>query len=153
LRKVADILRKAGFRAALALAAPLAGGLSAHAQGLPAVAAGKPGDKLLVEADELIYDNDRGTVTARGNAELHYGPRTLQADRVRYDRNSGRVFAEGNVRLTEADGGVVTGARMELTDDFKTGFVDAFRGQQTVQRKFETVRTRFSAPRAERLNG
>ncbi len=88
-------------------------------------------------------------MTARGNAELHYGPRTLQADRVRYDRNSGRVFAEGNVRLTEADGGVVTGARMELTDDFKTGFVDAFRGQQTVQRKFETVRTRFSAPRAE----
>ncbi|AIQ88465.1 MULTISPECIES: LPS-assembly protein LptD [Methylobacterium] len=153
MRKVADILRKAGFRAVLALAAPLAGGLSAHAQGLPAVTAGKPGDKLLVEADELIYDNDHGTVTARGNAELHYGPRTLQADRVRYDRTSGRVFAEGNVRLTEADGGVVTGARMELTDDFKTGFVDAFRGQQTVQRKFETVRTRFSAPRAERLNG
>ncbi|MGT2477767.1 hypothetical protein ACU4GR_00210 [Methylobacterium oryzae CBMB20] len=26
----------------------------------------------------------------------------------------------------------MTGARMELTDDFKTGFVDAFRGQQTV---------------------
>ncbi|MEG9529384.1 MAG: LPS-assembly protein LptD, partial [Hyphomicrobiales bacterium] len=153
MRKVADILRKAGLLAALALAVPLAGGVSAHAQGLPAVKAGKPGDKLLVEADELIYDNDRSTVTARGNAELHYGPRTLQADRVRYDRNTGRVFAEGNVRLTEADGGVVTGERMELTDDFKTGFVDAFRGQQTVQRKFETVRTRFSAPRAERLNG
>ncbi|MGT2477766.1 hypothetical protein ACU4GR_00205 [Methylobacterium oryzae CBMB20] len=65
------------FWTALALVAPLAGGLSAHAQGLPAVTAGKPGDKLLVEADELIYDNDHGTVTARGNAELHYGPRTL----------------------------------------------------------------------------
>ncbi len=36
--------------------------------------------RLLVEADELIYDNDRNTVTARGNAELHYGARTLQAD-------------------------------------------------------------------------
>lgn len=153
MRKVADILRKAGLVAALTLVAPLATGLSAHAQNLPALKAGKPGDKLLVEADELIYDNDKSTVTARGNAELHYGPRTLQADRVRYDRGTSRVFAEGNVRLTEADGAVVTGERMELTDDFKTGFVDAFRGQQTVVRKLDTVRTRFTAPRAERVDG
>ncbi|MDP4025686.1 LPS-assembly protein LptD [Methylobacterium sp. NEAU 140] len=152
MRKVADILRSAGLAAALTLALPLAGGVGAGAQGLPTVTA-KPGEKLLVEADELIYDNDRNTVTARGNAELHYGPRTLQADRVRYDRGTGRVFAEGNVRLTEADGGVVTGARMELTDDFKTGFIDQLRVQQTVERRGETVRTRFSAPRAERVGG
>lgn len=114
---------------------------------------GKPGDKLLVEADELIYDNDKNTVTAKGNAELHYGPRTLQANRVRYDRGSSRVFAEGNVRLTDQDGAVVTGDRMELTDDFKTGFIDSLRIQQSVERRGETVRTRFSAPRAERLNG
>ena len=158
MRKVADILRNAGLVAVLTLAAPLTTAVAAHAQGLPAIMAakatpGKPGEKLLVEADELIYDNDKSTVTARGNAELHYGPRTLQADRVRYDRASSRVFAEGNVRLTEADGAVVTGERMELTDDFKTGFVDAFRGQQTVVRKLDTVRTRFTAPRAERVNG
>ena len=158
MRRLADILRKAGLAAALTLAAPSATGVVAHAQGLPAVKAakpsvGKPGEKLLVEADALIYDNDKNTVTARGNAELHYGPRTLQADRVRYDRATGRVFAEGNVRLTEADGAVVTGERMELTDDFKSGFVAAFRGQQTVVRKLDTVRTRFSAPRAERVNG
>ncbi|WP_267355341.1 hypothetical protein, partial [Methylobacterium sp. GC_Met_3] len=62
MRKVADILRKAGLLFMLALAAPLAGGLSAHAQGLPELRTGKPGDKLLVEADELIYDNDHSTV-------------------------------------------------------------------------------------------
>ncbi|MGC5780423.1 LPS-assembly protein LptD [Methylobacterium sp. NFXW15] len=150
MRKVADILRSAGLTAALTVAVlPVSIG---HAQGVPAPP-GKPGEKLLVEANELIYDNDRNTVTARGNAELHYGPRTLQADRVRYDRGTGRVFAEGNVRLTEADGGVVTGERMELTDDFKTGFVDSLRVQQSVERKNETIRVRFSAPRGERVNG
>ncbi len=82
LRKVADILRSAGLAAALTVAVlPVSSG---HAQSIPAPK-GKPGEKLLVEANELVYDNDRNTVTARGNAELHYGPRTLQADRVRYD--------------------------------------------------------------------
>ncbi|WP_163068262.1 LPS-assembly protein LptD, partial [Acinetobacter baumannii] len=71
----------------------------------------------------------------------HYGPRTLQADSVRYDRASSRVFAEGNVRLTDQDGAVVTGDRMELTDDFKNGFIDSLRIQQTVEQKGETVRT------------
>jgi LPS-assembly protein len=165
LRKVADILLSAGLASGLAVAVlPVSDG---HAQGVaaskpnatkaagakPGALTAKPGDKLLVEADELVYDNDHNTVTARGNAELHYGPRTLQADRVRYDRGTGRVFAEGNVRLTETDGGVVTGERMELTDDFKTGFVDSLRVQQSIERKNETIRVRFSAPRGERVDG
>ena len=157
MRKVSDIARVAGMLALLtgsALAAsPALAQSGASANPLAKKVEGKPGDKLLVEADELIYDNDKNTVTAKGNAELHYGPRTLQADRVRYDRGSSRVFAEGNVHLTDQDGAVVTGDRMELTDDFKTGFIDSLRIQQSVERRGETVRTRFSAPRAERLNG
>ena len=157
MRKVSDIARVAGMLALLTgsalAAAPALAQSGASANPLAKKVEGKPGDKLLVEADELIYDNDKNTVTAKGNAELHYGPRTLQADRVRYDRGSSRVFAEGNVRLTDQDGAVVTGDRMELTDDFKTGFIDSLRIQQSVERRGETVRTRFSAPRAERLNG
>ncbi|MGU3537146.1 LPS-assembly protein LptD [Methylobacterium sp. A54F] len=158
MRKVADIARAAGLLVLLTAAAPLATALPAAAQTarkdpLKAGVQGKPGDKLLVEADELIYDNDKNTVTAKGNAELHYGPRTLQADRVRYDRGTSRVFAEGNVRLTDQDGAVVTGDRMELTDDFKNGFIDSLRIQQTVEQKGQPVRTRFSAPRAERISG
>ena len=58
-------------------------------------------------------------------SQLNYQGRTLQADRVTYDRNTGRVFAEGNARLTEANGAVITGDRFELTDDFKSGFIDS----------------------------
>lgn len=111
-------------------------------------------DRLLVEAQELVYDNDKGTVSARGNAELYYQGRTLQADRVIYDRNSGRVFAEGNARLTEADGKTVaTGDRFELTDDFKSGFIDSLRVEQDTVDQGKPVKTRFSAPRAERIEG
>lgn len=163
LRKVADIALATGFVALLTVVAPAPLGGSARAQAAPKTAAGKPEsnrvesgkpvERLLVEAAELIYDNDRNTVTARGNAELHYGPRVLQADRVIYDRKASRVFAEGNVRLTEASGDVVTGAKMELTDDFRNGFIDALRVQQNVELNGQTVRTRFSAPRAERIEG
>ena len=121
--------------------------------GTVAPAGGQDGDPLLGEAIELIHDNDSNTVTASGDVEMNYGGRSLQADRVIYNRNTGRVFAEGNARLVEADGTVATGDRFELTDDFRTGFIDALRVEQTVIENGHVVRTRFTAPRAERLEG
>ncbi len=157
LRKVAAIAIAAGLPAMLVAALPLAAASPAAAQSATRATANpkpnKPGERLLVEAAELIYDNDKNTVTARGNAELNYGPRTLQADRVLYDRTTSRVFAEGNVRLTDETGAVLTAEKMELTDDFKNGFIDALRIQQTVETKGQVVRARFSAPRAERIEG
>src|SRR5215218_6642386 len=82
-------------------------------------------DRLLVDAKEIVYDNDRNTVSATGDVQLNYQGRTLQADRVIYDRNTGRVRAEGNARLTDTSGAVITGDRFELTDDFKNGFIDS----------------------------
>ncbi|HEY8566468.1 MAG TPA: LPS-assembly protein LptD [Beijerinckiaceae bacterium] len=110
-------------------------------------------DRLLVEAKELVYNEDKNTVSASGDVELYYQGRTLQADRVTYNRGNNRVYAEGNARLTEADGTVITGDRFELTDDFKNGFIDSlYITQNTVDRGRPTV-TRFTAPRAERTEG
>ena len=109
--------------------------------------------RLLVEAREIVYNDDKNTISASGDVELNYQGRTLQADRVIYDRNTGRVFAEGNARLTEANGTVTTGSRFELTDDFKTGFIDSLRVQQTVKDRGVTVKTRLLLARAERVEG
>jgi len=111
------------------------------------------GDRLLVDANEIIYDNDRNTISAAGDVQMNYQGRTLQADRVTYDRNTGRVYAEGNARLTDSSGAVVTGDRFELTDDFKDGFIDSLRVVQTTVENGRQVTTRFSAPRAERAAG
>ena len=78
--------------------------------------------------------------------QLYYQGRVLEADKVIYDRNANRVFASGNAKLTEADGGVTYSEKFELTDDFKTGFVDSL---STISKD----KTFFTAPRAERSEG
>ena len=106
----------------------------------------KPKDKLLVEASELVYNRDKDTVSAVGNAQLYYQGRTLEADRVTYNRKTKQVFAEGNARIVEANGTKYYGDRFELTDDFKNGFIDSLRSETPDKQ-------RFSAARAERING
>lgn len=116
----------------------------AHAQQAPAQQKGR--DRMLIEAKELVYNNDRNTVEAVGDVQIFYQGRTLEADRVIYNRTTKRVFAEGNARLTEQNGQVATGSRFELTDDFREGFIDTLRTQNP-------DRSRFAAPRAERAGG
>jgi LPS-assembly protein len=105
-----------------------------------------PNDRMLVEAKQLVYNNDANTVEAVGDVQIFYKGRTLEADRVVYNRATKRVFAEGNARLTEANGQLVTGSRFDLTDDFRDGFIDTLRTENP-------DRSRFAAPRAERSGG
>ena len=103
-------------------------------------------DKMLVEADEIVYDRNNNTVSAVGNAHLFYQGKTVEADRVIYNRDAKRVTAIGNARMTEATGQVVTGEKIELTDDFKDAYIDSLR--MTTPDK-----TRMSSPRVEREGG
>ena len=73
--------------ACLAIATALCAGAPAVAQTLNDSLAGRArasqgNARLLVEAKEIVYDNDRNTVAASGDVELNYQGRTLQADRV-----------------------------------------------------------------------
>ncbi|MEN3930533.1 LPS-assembly protein LptD [Microvirga sp. W0021] len=110
-------------------------------------------DRLFVEAKELIYNNDKNTIAASGNVELHYQGRTLQADRVTYDRTTGRVFAKGNARMTDASGTIMTGSEFELTDDFKSGFINSLYLEQKSVENGKPITGHFSSPRAERIDG
>ena len=103
-------------------------------------------DRLLVEAKQLIYNRDSNVVTADGNVQLYYQGRVLEADKVIYDRTANRVFASGHAKLTEADGTATYSDKFELTDDFKTGFVDSL---STITKD----KTFFTSPRAERTEG
>ena len=103
-------------------------------------------DRLLLQAQELIYDKDANTIEARGQVQIYYQGRALQADKVLYDRNSNRVHAQGNAKLTEKDGTVSYADRFELTDDFKEGFVDSIRTDSS-------EKTHMTGARAERSQG
>ena len=116
-------------------------------QGIEEMAAAAPeGSQMLLEADTLIYDNNDETVTATGGVQIDYGGNRLVAERVTYNRATGRLVALGNVEIIEADGNKINADRIDVTDDFGDGFVNALR--------VETVdKTYFAAESAERRGG
>ena len=101
---------------------------------------------MLIQADNLIYDNKRNTVSARGNVEIYYNDHTLLADRVLYDQKRKKLIAEGNVRIKEPDGALVKADHIELTEDFRQGFIGAL---QIITKE----EVRIGAARAVRKDG
>jgi len=116
--------------------------------GLGSVATGgvKSDAKMLVQADELDYDYNNQRVSAVGNVRMYYQGATIEADRVIYDQKTKRLHAEGNARLTDADGKISYGEVIDLSDDYRDGFVDSLRVETPDQ-------TRIAAARAERSEG
>ena len=100
---------------------------------------------MVVEANSVVYDDKAHSVTAEGDAQIYNQGKILEADRVTYFKDTGRVLAEGSVKLTDSDGTVTHADRMELTGDFKQGFVDSVRADTK-------EKTHFSATRSEKID-
>ena len=102
--------------------------------------------QMLVRATEVNYDYNNSRVAAVGNVQIYYNGSTLEADKVIYDQKTKRLHAEGNVRLTDIDGKITYADLLDLSDDYRDGFVDSLR--------LDTAdRTRMAATRADRSNG
>jgi LPS-assembly protein len=95
--------------------------VNAHAQTID------PDQPILMTADELNFDEDLGTATARGNVEIVQGQRILNADAVTYNQRDDIVTASGNVVLLEPTGEVIFAEFAELSDDMREGFLRGFR--------------------------
>ena len=119
---------------------------STLAKSLPAPESETAPAKMNVEADQLVYDKDRGVVSAVGGVVIYYKGNSLQADKVTYDRGKHRLDAEGRVKLTDPKGNAVYGAHMDMTDDFAAGFADSVH-------MLGANRTRMTSPRIERSSG
>jgi LPS-assembly protein len=101
---------------------------------------------MLLQAQEIHYDYNNKRVSAVGNVQIYYAHSTLEADKVIYDEVTHRLQAAGNVRLTEPDGRITYSELLDLSDDFRDGFVDSLR--------LDTPdRTRMAATRADRSGG
>jgi LPS-assembly protein len=101
---------------------------------------------MLVQADEIKYDYPNSSVAAVGNVQIYYRGATIEADRDTYDQKNKRLRAEGNARLTEPDGKITYGQVIDLTEDYRDGFVDSLRLEAPDD-------TRFVAMRADRSMG
>ena len=101
---------------------------------------------MLLQANEINYDYVNKRVSAVGSVQIYHGGSTVEADRVIYDETTKRLHAEGNVRLTDPSGQITHGEMMNLSDDFRDGFVDSLRVESPEQ-------TRMAAARADRSRG
>ncbi len=111
----------------------------------PPPAAGSNG-QMLVQATEVDYDYNNSQVSAVGNVQIFYNGTSLEADKVTYDQKTKRLHAEGNIRLTDADGKITYANILDLSDDYRDGFVDSLRVDTADQ-------TRMAATRADRSKG
>ncbi len=102
--------------------------------------------QMLVQAAEVNYDYNNSRVAAVGSVQIYYNGATLEADKVIYDQKTKRLHAEGNVRLTDIDGKITYANLLDLSDDYRDGFVDSLRLDTADQ-------TRMAATRAERTGG
>ena len=102
--------------------------------------------KMLVQAVEVDYDYNNQRVSAVGNVQMFYNGTSVEADKVIYDQKTKRLHAEGNIRLTDADGKITYANIMDLSDDYRDGFVNSLRVDTADA-------TRMAATRADRSAG
>jgi len=102
--------------------------------------------QMLVQANEVDYDYNNSRVSAVGNVQLFYNGTSVEADKVIYDQKTKRLHAEGNIRMTDADGKITYANILDLSDDYRDGFVDSLRVDTADS-------TRMAASRADRSSG
>jgi LPS-assembly protein len=103
-------------------------------------------EQMLVRAGEVNYDYTNERVSAVGNVQIYYNGSALEADQVIYDQKTKRLHAQGHIRLQEPDGKITHAEIIDLSDDFRDGFVDSLRLELPEQ-------TRLAANRADRSSG
>lgn len=91
-----------------------------------AEAASARSGQILLQADEIVYDSQGGTISARGHVEVSDEDRTLHADEVVFDQNTDKVVASGNVSLQDSTGNTAFADRVELTRDLREGVLNGF---------------------------
>lgn len=102
--------------------------------------------QMLVQATQVDYDYNNSRVSAVGNVQMFYNGTSVEADKVIYDQKTKRLHAEGNIRMTDADGKITYANIMDLSDDYRDGFVDSLRVDTADS-------TRMAATRADRSAG
>jgi LPS-assembly protein len=102
--------------------------------------------KLLLTSSELIYDRDRQKIVAVGGVQIDYGGYKMVAKRVEYDQKTGRMMAIGEIEMVEPSGNRIYADKLDVTDDFANGFVEAIRIETTDN-------TRLVANKGRRVDG
>jgi LPS-assembly protein len=78
-------------------------------------------DNVLLEADEIINDEQAQTITATGDVQVRYQGRTMRADRLVYNLETGDIRAIGDVQIALEDGSVTYAEEIEADEAMNVG--------------------------------
>ncbi|QWW68981.1 LPS-assembly protein LptD [Rhizobium sp. WYJ-E13] len=107
--------------------APLAYGQE-NSTGMPAIGQNiSPDAKLMLSANELVYNRDQELVSVIGGVQINYGGYRLVAQKVDYNQKTGRMMATGNIEMVTPDGNRIYADHLDVTDNFADGFMNALR--------------------------
>lgn len=81
-------------------------------------------EQIQFAADQLEYDSDGDVVTVTGDVRFYRQGDRLRAEKVVWNRKTGKVVAEGDIAVTNPQGDVLYGDRVELTDTLKDGVIE-----------------------------
>ena len=81
-------------------------------------------DEIQFSADTAEYENATDTVTVKGDVRMQRQGDRLRADNVTWNRTTRQVIATGNIAVTNPQGDVAYGDRIELTDSLKDGVIE-----------------------------
>ena len=129
LKTSAVRLAALGACALIPLIAQAAAQINAPAPQTTTKTTAKPPPKeqqILLQADEIVYDDESKTVSAVGHVEISDQGRTLFADRVEYDQVNDKVTAVGNVSMADTRGNVAFADHVVLTDHMRDGVLRGF---------------------------
>ncbi|OJF94469.1 LPS-assembly protein LptD [Pararhizobium antarcticum] len=102
--------------------------------------------KMLLSANELVYNQDAERVIVRGAVQINYGGYQMVAQQVEYSQKTGRIIATGEIELIEPGGNKIYADQMDVTDNFANGFIETMRIETTDL-------TKLAAVNGERRNG
>ncbi len=103
-------------------------------------------EPVVLEADQVGYDQNGEIATAEGHVIITQGAHQLRADKVTYNKQRDVVTAMGHVSIQDDTGAVSFAEQAEVTSDMKQGFV--------YQISMLLVdNSRFAAQEGERVDG
>ena len=83
-------------------------------------------DRVYLDADELIQDQQQGLYIARGDVRLQSGERVLFAQELIYNPALNRVVASGGVQIFDGSEPAQFAEEVELSDDLREGVARGF---------------------------
>jgi len=93
---------------------------------LPQPDDGLNGGGFYLEANELVDDETKHTISAHGQVEARYQGRVVRADAVTYDTTTGIVTAKGDVAIVNTDGTTQFSQSAVLDRQLSVGVAMAF---------------------------